>query len=169
MIQAQQNMKQQQNIPGSEMCSTSSDSQAPCQDSTPTCAGPVPPMGAMPGMQIPHPMAMPNMQLPNPMTSPNLGVPGDPMAAFGMGNPMNPTGLNMPNPAMPPFMPNLMSMVMMNPQMMQNFAAGMAGGAPGGGMMNPQQMAPGPVNQPAGGSSGHTTDINANDTKEQSK
>ena len=167
MIQAQQNMKQQQNIPGSEMCSTLSDSQAPCHDNAPTCAGPMPPMGAVPRTQIPHPMAMPNMQLPNPMTSPNLGVPGDPMATFGMGNPMNPTGVNMPNPAIPPFMPNVMSMMMMNPQMMQNFAAGIAGGAPGGGMMNPQQMAPGPMNQPAGGSSGHTTDINADDTKEQ--
>ena len=167
MMQAQQNLKQPQNIPGSENCSTASDSQAPCQDSAPTCAGPMPPVGTVPSMQMPNPMAMPNMHIPSPMTSPNMGVPGDPIATFGMGNPVNPSGVNMPNPAMPPFMPNLMSMMMMNPQMMQNFAVGMTGGAPGGGMTTPQQMAPGPVNQPPGGSSGHATDINANDTKEQ--
>ena len=133
-----------------------------------------PPMGPIPGMQQmpPNPMAaMPNMQqMPNPMTSQGMpGMPvvgGDPMAPFGMGNPV---GVGVPAPPMPPpppFMPNFMSMMMMNPQMMPSFGMPLGGG---GGMMNPAQMAPGgvPGTQPPSGSTGHTTDINANDTKEQ--
>ena len=187
--QQQQSLKQQQmhqHPAGGDQCTQSSDSQTTCQETVssvpPPCMGSIPPsvpapppMGPIPGMQQmpPNPMAaMPNMQqMPNPMTSQGMpGMPvvgGDPMAPFGMGNPV---GVGVPAPPMPPpppFMPNFMSMMMMNPQTMPSFGMPLGGG---GGMMNPAQMAPGgvPGTQPPSGSTGHTTDINANDTKEQS-
>ena len=186
--QQQQSLKQQvqQHSAGGDQCAQSSDSQTTCQDTVssvpPPCMGsmpatvPAPPMGPIPGMQMPpNPMAaMPNMQqMPNPMTSQGMtvmpAVGGDPMAPFGMGNPM---GVGVPAPPMPPpppFMPNFMSMMMMNPQMMPSFGMPGTTPVPPGGMMNPAQMAPGgvPGAQPPVGTTGHTTDINANDTKEQ--
>ena len=184
--QQQQNLKQQQHVQqhpaGGDQCAQSSDSETTCQDTVNSvpqpCMGsmpttvPAPSMGPIPGMQMPpNPMAaMPNMQqMPNPMTSQGMtGMPvvgGDPMAPFGMGNPI---GVGVPAPPMPPpppFMPNFMSMMMMNPQMMPSFGMpGTAPAPPGSGMVAPGGV---PGTQPPGGTTGQTTDINANDTKEQ--